>query len=69
MAAETAEELRAVEAESPGSDQPGYAVLRFGIDFNEFVADWFERQALAFEEGVPLRKLPRPEAAEIEGER
>lgn len=57
MAAETAEELRAVEAEAPGADEPGYAVLRFGIDFHEFVAEWFERQALAFERGVALRKL------------
>ena len=33
-------------------------MLRFGIDFNAFIAEWFERQALAFEEGVPLAKLP-----------
>jgi hypothetical protein len=29
-------------------------VLRFGIEFNDWIADWFERQALAFEEGIPL---------------
>ena len=56
-------ELRAVEAHAEGKDQPSYATLRFGIDFNQFVADWFERQALAFEEGVPLAKLPSPEEA------
>ena len=33
-------------------------MLRFGIDFNTFIAEWFERQALAFEKGVPLAKLP-----------
>ena len=63
QAAEIADELRAVEAHAEGKDQPSYAALRFGIDFNQFVADWFERQALAFEEGVPLAKLPSPEDA------
>ena len=48
QAAEVADELRAVEAEAEGKDQAAYATLRFGIDFNQFVADWFERQALAF---------------------
>ena len=57
QALEAADELRAVEEQAPGTDQPSYAVLRFGIDFNQFIADWFERQALAFEQGVPLRKL------------
>lgn len=57
QALEAADELRAVEEQAPGTDQPSYAVLRFGIDFNQFIADWFERQALAFEEGVPLRRL------------
>ena len=53
-----ADELRAVEQRADGKDQTSYAVLRFGIDFNQFIADWFERQALAFEQGVPLAKLP-----------
>ena len=57
-AAEIADELRAVEQQAEGKDQPSYAVLRFGIDFNTFIAEWFERQALAFEQGVPLAKLP-----------
>ena len=63
QALEAADELRAVEEQAPGTDQPSYAVLRFGIDFNQFIADWFERQALAFEQGVPLRKLPRAGSA------
>lgn len=58
MAAEVADELVEVEREAPGTDQPSYAVLRFGIDFNQFIADWFGRQALAFEKGVELKKLP-----------
>ena len=58
VAAEVADELRAVEQRAESKDQTSYAVLRFGIDFNQFVADWFERQALAFEQGVPLAKLP-----------
>ena len=61
QAAEVVDALCAVEAEAPAKDQPSYAVLRFGIDFNQFIADWFERQALAFDEGVPLAKLPAPE--------
>ena len=61
---EIADELRAVEEHAEGKDQPAYAVLRFGIDFNQFIADWFERQALAFEEGVPLAKLPQREQEE-----
>lgn len=51
-AAEVADELREVERSAEGKDQPAYAVLRFGIDFNEFIAEWFERQALAFEQDV-----------------
>ena len=57
-AAEVADELRAVEAAAEGKDQASYAVLRFGIDFNTFIAEWFERQALAFDQGVPLARLP-----------
>jgi DNA-binding PadR family transcriptional regulator len=57
-AAEVADELRAVEQGVEGKDQASYAVLRFGIDFNTFIAEWFERQALAFDKGVPLTKLP-----------
>jgi DNA-binding PadR family transcriptional regulator len=64
MAAAAADELRTIEADAPGTDQPGYSVLRFGIALNEFIAEWFERQALAFEEGVPLRKLPRGDGEE-----
>jgi DNA-binding PadR family transcriptional regulator len=61
---EIADALRAVEERAEGKDQPAYTVLRFGIDLNEFIADWFERQALAFEEGVPLAKLPQREPEE-----
>jgi DNA-binding PadR family transcriptional regulator len=61
MARETADELRGVEQQAPGADQPSYAVLRYGIDLNEFIAEWFERQAIAFERGVPLAKLPADE--------
>lgn len=63
QAAEIADELRAVEEQAEGKDQAAYATLRFGIDFNQFVADWFDRQALAFEEGVPLTKLSKPKEA------
>jgi DNA-binding PadR family transcriptional regulator len=58
---EIADALRAVEEQAEGKDQPAYTVLRFGIDLNQFIADWFERQALAFEEGVPLAKLSEQE--------
>jgi PadR family transcriptional regulator, regulatory protein AphA len=68
QAAEVADTLRAVEAGVPGDDQASYSVLRFGIDFNQFIADWFERQALAFDEGVPLAKLPVPENPEEQEE-
>jgi DNA-binding PadR family transcriptional regulator len=61
---EIADELRAVEEHAEGKDQPAYSVLRFGIDFNQFIADWFGRQALAFEEGVPLTKLSNLEEKE-----
>ena len=63
-AAEVADELRAVEQGAEGKDQASYAVLRFGIDFNTFIAEWFERQALAFEQGVPLAKLAQREEEE-----
>lgn len=65
-AAEVADEMREVEAAAEGKDQASYAVLRFGIDFNEFIAEWFERQALAFEQGVPLTKLPRGQGSDQE---
>ena len=55
-AAEIGDELREVEAEVEGTHPGGYTVLRFGIEFNDFIAEWFERQALAFEEGTPLTK-------------
>jgi DNA-binding PadR family transcriptional regulator len=59
-AAETGDELRAVEEQAEGKHPGAYTVLRFGIAFNDFVADWFERQAAAFEEGVPLTKRHGP---------
>ncbi len=55
-ATEIGDELREVEAQAEGKYPGGYTVLRFGIAFNDFIAEWFERQALAFEEGVPLSK-------------
>jgi DNA-binding PadR family transcriptional regulator len=54
--AETADTLREVESRAEGKDPAAYTVLRFGIEFNDWIANWFERQALAFEEGVPLTK-------------
>jgi PadR family transcriptional regulator, regulatory protein AphA len=54
QSAETADALREVESHAEGKDPAAYTVLRFGIEFNDWIADWFERQALAFEEGVPL---------------
>ena len=56
LAAETADALREVESRAEGKDAAAYTVLRFGIEFNDWVADWFERQALALEEGTPLSK-------------
>lgn len=61
LARETADELREVESRAEGKDPSSYAVLRFGIDFNEFIAGWFERQAAALGEGVPLQKLDKLE--------
>jgi len=61
LSRETADELREVESLAEGKDPASYAVLRFGIDFNEFIADWFERQAATLGEGVPLPKLEKRE--------
>jgi DNA-binding PadR family transcriptional regulator len=62
LSRETADELREVEARAEGKDPASYAVLRFGIEFNEFIADWFERQAADLGEGAPVRKLEEREA-------
>lgn len=63
-AAELADALREVESRAEGKDASAYTVLRFGIEFNDWIADWFERQALAFEGGTPLSKRdPIPERA------
>jgi DNA-binding PadR family transcriptional regulator len=61
LSRETADELREVESLAEGKDPASYTVLRFGIDFNEFIADWFERQAVALGEGVPLEKPEKRE--------
>jgi PadR family transcriptional regulator AphA len=64
QARETAGELREVEArkgEEIGESKS--AVLHFGIAFHEFIADWFERQGLAFEQGVPLERILRSDRA------
>jgi PadR family transcriptional regulator AphA len=39
--------IRATQEEGPAhtTDQGSSTVLRFGIDLNEFIADWFERAA------------------------
>lgn len=47
---ETAERLRAIEADAKQGADPQdatYTALRFGIAFNDFVADWCEREAAA----------------------
>ena len=44
-AAEVAERLRAVEAQAEGKNPSAYAVLRSGIAFNDFMAEWFDRIA------------------------
>jgi PadR family transcriptional regulator, regulatory protein AphA len=56
LATETARELRQVEAEAEGKDSAAYTVLRFGIEHNEWVADWFGRHAVALEKGTPPTK-------------
>jgi DNA-binding PadR family transcriptional regulator len=56
LAAEVADELREVEEHAEDKDPAAYAVLRFGIEHNDWIAEWFERRALEFEEGVPLAK-------------
>jgi DNA-binding PadR family transcriptional regulator len=44
-AAETAARLREIEALAAGKHPAAYTVLRSGIAFNEFVADWYEQAA------------------------
>jgi PadR family transcriptional regulator, regulatory protein AphA len=42
--------LREVEArKAGGEDSSAYLILRYGIEFNEWVADWCERAAAAIE--------------------
>lgn len=47
--AEKAAELREVEKEAERKDVPAYTVLRFGIELNEWMADWFEQAAKSLE--------------------
>jgi len=44
-AAETAARLREIESHADGENPAAYAVLRSGIAFNDFVADWYEQAA------------------------
>jgi hypothetical protein len=44
-AAETAAQLREVERHAEGANPAAYTVLRSGIAFNDFVADWYEQAA------------------------
>ncbi len=47
--AEKAAELREVEKQAERKDIPAYTVLRFGIEMNEWIADWFEQAAKSLE--------------------
>ena len=48
-AAEVAEQLREVESMADGTNPAAYTVLRSGIAFNDFVADWYEQAARGLE--------------------
>ena len=54
--------LREVEAAAERKDMPSYAVLRFGIELNDFVADYWERVATELEELDEGEQLARPES-------
>jgi DNA-binding PadR family transcriptional regulator len=64
QALETADQLREVQTRKTGdADSSAMAVLGFGVAYHDFIAEWFERQALAFEEGLPLEQIkPTPNA-------
>jgi PadR family transcriptional regulator, regulatory protein AphA len=48
--------LRVIEeAAGKSPDSSAYMVLRFGIDFNEWAAQWCEREALALEDRLTER--------------
>jgi DNA-binding PadR family transcriptional regulator len=54
LAAKVADELREVEANVGEKDPAPHTVLRFGIEHNDWVAEWFEGRALELEKGIPL---------------
>lgn len=47
--AEVARRLREIEQDTERKDMPAYTVLRYGIEMNEWVAEWFEAAAQSLE--------------------
>ena len=50
-AAETAARLREIESHAGGENPAAHTVLRSGIAFNDFMAEWFEQAARDLENG------------------
>ncbi len=41
--------LREIERAAPGTDEPSYTVLRYGIELNEWISRWWEAAAAEIE--------------------
>jgi PadR family transcriptional regulator AphA len=54
---EKVKQLREIEATSPPGGH-AYLVLRYGIEFNEWIADWCERTSHALESGAAIERKP-----------
>ena len=52
---EQGQRLREIEATSPPSGH-AYLVLRYGIEFNEWIADWCERTSRELESGTAIER-------------
>jgi hypothetical protein len=63
--ADIATRLREVERQAEGKDLPAYTVLRFGIEMNEWVADWFEDAAAALDDERHVPVSPLGEEAKV----
>lgn len=44
-----AAQLREIERAAPGTDGPSYSVLRYGIELNEWISQWWEAAAAQIE--------------------
>jgi PadR family transcriptional regulator AphA len=66
QSADVAARLREIESAVPGEDTPSYTVLRFGIEMNEWIADWFDRAADSLERDE-LERVDPPRKVAVKG--